>query len=252
MRDPPLPEEESPTRTLLLRQLCSQDKMGPPPQFVLSSTFEDKDWDELFVVSSKCFESTPEIAVLSPGGLDPAHRAANIEGFKRGVFGGPAERAYAKISEVQSDKATSYITTCVYRGPKGVIDGPFAEAPPPVQLPFIQDKEDRVFYEWYWGRLRDVTRSSAELHVPHVHIQSLATDPEWQHQGAAKMLIEWVLSFAAKEKIGRCSLIAGPETSPTGFYEKFGFRAVSRHTFEDEDRFPGRVGTPVVVLIKDL
>lgn len=230
--------------------MTSTQGIGPSARFVLSPNIEDKDWDELWVINQKCFADTPEIAALSPGGLNPANRAASIEGFKRSVFGGPIERAYAKISEVQSERATSYVSARVYRGPKGLIDGPLAEAPPPIQLPFIEDKDDRAFLEWYWNRLRDIMRSSDDLHVPHVNVQSIATDPEWQGQGAASMLMEWIIAFAAKEKIRRCALLSGPLV--IGFYEKLGFRVVSRHTFVDENRFPGRVGTPIVTMVKDI
>lgn len=60
-------------------------------RFILSTTIDEKDWDELFVINWECFKNSPEIAVLSPGGLDLAHRATNTEGFRRGVFGGPVE-----------------------------------------------------------------------------------------------------------------------------------------------------------------
>ncbi|KAI9745896.1 MAG: hypothetical protein M1818_000577 [Claussenomyces sp. TS43310] len=220
--------------------------------FILDTAIEDKDWDELFVIDWKSFRNTPEIAALFPGGLDPTKRAANAEGLKRGVFGGPTERAYAKLSEVQSGQVTAFISCRVYRGPKGIIDGLFAEEPPPVQLHFIQDEEDRAFSEWYWNRINDLMRSCKELQVPHIYIQALATDPEWHRQGAATMLIEWILDFAAKEKIGRCALQASPWPSSIGLYEKFGFRVIDEHTSIDEDRFPGRVGTPIKTMIKDL
>lgn len=220
-------------------------------RFILSTTIEEKDWDELFVINWECFKNSPEIAVLSPGGLDLAHRANNTEGFRRGVFGGPIERTYAKISEVQSQQITSFISARVYRGPKGAADCASGEAPPPVQLPFIQDKGDRAFYEWYWTSIREFSLRSKVLQVPLVMVQVLATDPKWQHQGAASMLVKWILEFTAKEKIGRIALQAGGQASLTEFYESFGFRVVERLSFTDDDHFPGRVGTPVVIMIKD-
>lgn len=233
-------------------QLIRSFVTNPPAHLVVSTIIDDKDWDTLFGINWRCFGSTPEIAALSPEGLEPAKRAANVEGFKRGVFGGPIERAYAKISESQSDQIVSYISSRVYRGPKGIIDDPCAEEPPKIQLPFIRDVHDRAFCEWYWNSLRDMMHGLDELQVPHIYIQSLATDPGLQHQGAASMLMEWAISFATEAKIGRCALHASQMAGSIGFFEKFGFRVVSKHTFIDEKRFPGREGTPLVTMVKDV
>ena len=222
------------------------------PQLNISTTIEDKDWDPLFVVDWKCFRDCPEIVALSPGGLNPDHRDANIEGFKRSVFGGPAERAYAKIFEVHSGDITSFISCRVYRGPKGIIDGDFAKTPPPIQLPQIKDREDRSFYEWYWNSCRETLRSFKELQQPHVFIQALGTDPAWQRHGAATMLMKWILDLIAEEKLGRCALQATPKAISMGFYEKFGFHVIDRREFVDEGRFPGKRGSPVVTMVLDL
>ncbi len=69
------------------------------PEFILSTTIEEEDWDQLFVLRWRCFKDSPPVAAFSPGGLDPSTRQANILGLKIGVFGGPVERAYAKLTE---------------------------------------------------------------------------------------------------------------------------------------------------------
>lgn len=221
-------------------------------QFILSDRFGAKDWDLVFVIDWKCFETSPEVAILSPGGLDLTRRAANVSGMKRGVFGGPAERAYAKVSDEISGDIVSFISCRVYRGALGIIDGEFAESPPPTQLPHIEDKKEQEFYEWYWTSNRAAMREMKEMQVPHVYIQALGTDPVWQRHGAATMLLKWVFEFAAKAKLGRCALQAAPFAVKTGFYEKFGFRVSNSHTFIDENRFPGREGITVVTMIKDI
>ncbi|KAF4633299.1 hypothetical protein G7Y89_g4815 [Cudoniella acicularis] len=176
------------------------DKMA---EFVLSEVIEEKDWDQIFVINYTGFQNQLEILALSPGGLDPKHRLTNIEEMKRGVFGGPIERLCAKTSELQSGQITSFISCRVYRGQNGLSEGPLADPPPPIQLPQIKDDEDRKFYEWYWNRTRETLRSCKEMHVPHVYIQALVTDPVWQNHGAATMLMNWVFDFVEKEGIGR-------------------------------------------------
>jgi GNAT superfamily N-acetyltransferase len=216
-------------------------------QFILSRDIEDDDWDPLFVIDYKCFKDSPEMAAFFPGGLGPTHRAANIKGLKIGVFGGPTERVYAKLSDSHSGVITSFISSQVWRGPLGPFD---SGRPPPMQLPRIENKEDRAFFEWFWNSNLDTMYSLKELQAPIVYIQVLATDPEWQRRGAATILMNWILDFTAKEKIGRCVLHASPMTVDMGFYEKFGFSVIDKRTFVDKDRFPDRAGIPAVAMIK--
>ena len=221
-------------------------------QFILRNQITEKEWEPLFVIDWKCFKDSPEVAALSPGGLDPACLAANVEGFKRSVFGGPTERAFATISDTRSGDVVSFISCRVYRGPMGIIDGDFAKPPPPIRLPQIKDSEDRAFWEWYWTSNRTMLRAFKKMQAPHAFIQALGTDPAWQRHGAATMLMQWILDFVAKENIGRCALQASPSAISTGFYEKFGFRVIDRREFVDDDRFPGKRGTPFVTMVRDL
>lgn len=230
------------TSTTLLRTLPTMQQ-----QFILSRNIEDVDWDPLFVIDYKCFKDSPEIAAFFPGGLDPTYRAANIKGLQIGVFGGPAERAYAKLSDSHSGVITSFISGQVWRSPSGPFDG---GRPPPINLPRIENKEDRAFFEWFWNSNQDTMYSLKELQAPLVYIQALGTDPEWQRRGAATILMNWILDFTAKEKIGRCVLQASKTAVEMGFYEKFGFSVIDKRIFVDEDRFPGRAGIPVVTMIK--
>lgn len=219
------------------------------PSFVLSKDLTDSDWDPLFVIDWNAFLNFPELKALSPGGLFHTHRANNVAAFKRSCFDGPTERIYAKITEAESGEITSFISARVFRSPTGNDDTPTRS---PIKLPQIEDAADRAFYEWYWDRTLASIRGCGELHVPHVHIQVLATDPKWEGNGAGSMLMKWILEFTAKEKLGRCALQASPKAVGIGFYEKFGFRVVDKVDFIDEDKFPGRKGTSVVTMVTDL
>lgn len=216
--------------------------------FALSTHLSDVDWDPLFVVDMHAFQDNPEVLALSPGGLSPAHREQNVAAFQRSVFGGPIERAYAKITEVTTQEITSFISARVFRGAQGILDGDLPAEPAPIKLPQIEDAEERRFCEAYWNYNRDVLRSSEELQVPHVFVQALGTDPAWQGKGAATMLVNWLLAFTAEQKIRRCALQASPTAVGFGFYEKFGFRAVKTSQFVDES---GRESTPAVLMVKD-
>jgi GNAT superfamily N-acetyltransferase len=220
--------------------------------FTLSKDISDDDWEPLFIIDMHAFKNNPEIMAFSPGGLDPKVRDRNVTGFKAAVFGGQIERAYAKITETTSGEITSFISARVYRGSKGLIDGDLAAEPPALRFPFIDDAIDRRFYEWYWNINRRILRGTEQLQVPHVFIQALGTDPKWQRNGAASMLVRWLVDFVSKQKIGRCALQASPLAMELGFYEKLGFRVISRQEFVDEDQFPGRKGTPQVLMIQDI
>jgi len=126
--------------------------------------------------------------------------------------------------------------------------------PPPTQLPMIQDPEDRAFYEWYWTALRFELRNKVkETQVPNVYIQSLFTHPKWQRHGAASILMEWMVGRAVRERdIGRCSLLASPTALRAGFYERFGFRIVFEKKMVDEEKFPGREGQFMTVMIREV
>lgn len=140
------------------------------PSFTLSTDISDTDWDPLFVVDIHAFQNHPEVLALSPGGL-ASHRDENLFAFKRAVFGGPTERIYAKITETSSKEITSFISARVYRGPKGIIDGDFAAELPPIQLPRIEDIEERQFYESYWNTRRTALRDDKAMQMPHVFIR---------------------------------------------------------------------------------
>jgi hypothetical protein len=135
------------------------------PEFILSTKIEDKDWDPLFVLQWHCFKDSPAIAAFYPGGLDPAEREASIMGLRMGVFGGPAERAYAKLSDAQSGDITSFISCRVWRGAKGIIDGEHAAPPPPLKLPNIKDEKERKFWEGYWASVNKAMRELKEMQV---------------------------------------------------------------------------------------
>jgi len=222
------------------------------PEFVLSTDIHDDDWDALFAICWKAFKDAPEIRIMYPGGLDPTYRARNVAMFKAGASRGAVEGYLAKITETESGKITSYITGRIYDGPLGVIDGDLAKPQPPVKLPFIDDRSDREWYEWYWGQGRSIMRGIKELQAPHVYIQGLCTDPAWQRHGAATLLMNWATGeLARSKKIGRCVLTASPSALKARFYENFGFQVIYTHDFADEERFPGRVGAPMIVMTND-
>jgi len=134
-------------------------------EFLLSTIIEDEDWDPLFVLQWHCFKDSPQIVALQPGGLDPAAREANILGLKIGVFGGPVERAFAKLTDTRSGDITSFISCRVWRGPLGIIDGEYATPPPPRRLPNIKDEKEREFWEWYWMNFNMAMREIKEMQV---------------------------------------------------------------------------------------
>jgi GNAT superfamily N-acetyltransferase len=216
----------------------------------LNTNIREEDYEPLFLIDYKCFYNFPEIArALFPGGLDPAQSEANVESMKIGVFGGP-DRAYAKITANNGSEIAAFISCRIYRGPRGLLDD--TSDPTKTTLPRVEDSEDRAFYEWYWNTVREKLRDMKEFQVPHISIQAIATDPKWQRQGAGAMMMNWYIDLARKEGIGRCALYAGPFAAEIGFYEKFGFQRGAAMTFTNEDRFPGRVGTPEVVMWRDV
>lgn len=87
---------------------------------------------------------------------------------------------------------------------------------------------------------------------PMVYVQVICTDPAWQRRGAGTMLMNWYIEFARREGIRRCILCASPLAAEIGFYERYGFRRVGVIELVDEVRWPGRVGTPEVVMVRDL
>ena len=220
--------------------------------FILRNQIMQKELEPLFVIDWKCFKDSPEVVALFSGGLDPARRVANVGEFRRSVFGGPTERAFATISDTQNGDVISFISCRVYRGPMGIIDGDFAKPPPPISLPQIQDREDRAFWQWYWTSNRTLLRSFTKMQAPHIFIQGSATDPAWQRHGAATMLMQYIFDVTVKAKIGRCALQASLLAMSFGFYEKFGFHVIDRREFTDEARFPGKRGTPFITMVKNL
>lgn len=133
--------------------------------FTLSTVIEEEDWDPIFVLQWHCFKDLPQISVFHPGGLDPAERKANIFGLKLGVFSGPVERAYAKLSDARTGNITSFISCRVWRGPLGIIDGEYATPPPPVELPRVKDENEREFWECYWTSANKAMRETKEMQV---------------------------------------------------------------------------------------
>lgn len=216
-------------------------------ELFLSTQIEEDDYEPIFIFDWECFKVVPEIAALFPGGLDPASREANVNGLKFGVFGGPIERACAKITI--NDKIISFISCQVYRGPKGILS---TDPDPPLTLPGISNPEDRAFFEWYWSTYFDKVRANKEFQVPMVFVQVICTDPAWQRHGAAAMLMSWCMGFAKKEGIQRCILGASPFAAQIGIYEKYGFHRAGVIEVVDQEKFPGRIGTPQVVMVKDL
>lgn len=218
----------------------------------LSTDIREEDYEPLFLIDYKCFYDFPEIAgAFFPGGLDPAQREANVESMKRGVFEGP-NRAYAKITSLSSNGAdiVAFISCRIHRRPRGILDDTTDTAK--TTLPRVENLEDRAFYEWYWDTVQEKLRDMKEFQVPHISIQGIATDPKWQRHGAGAMMMNWYIDLARREGIGRCAIYAGPFAAEIGFYEKFGFQRGATMTFTDEDRFPGRVGTPEVVMWRDV
>lgn len=176
------------------------------PEFVLSTEINKDERDSLFIICWKAFKDTPEIRVNYPGGLDPAHRSQNISTLRKGATSrGPVESYIDTITETQSGTIVSYVMGMFYDGPLGIIDGDLAKPPPAPKLPFIFDKEDREWSEWYWGTRRSLMREIEELQVPNFYISGLTTDPEWERHGAAGVLMNWILEeFRASKKTGRC------------------------------------------------
>ncbi|MCJ1441833.1 MAG: hypothetical protein MMC23_002325 [Stictis urceolatum] len=218
--------------------------------FILSTTIaNDDEWNSLFVLDWRCFQQIPEIAALTPSGLDYAARSANIQALKASSFSGPTERIYAVLKDPATSEFVAYVTARVYRGAHGIIDGPFGKEPSPLQLPQIADPEDRNFYEWYWNKERHERRSLEVLQAPHVYVQGLGTDPKWRRQGAGIRLMNWILDFVAREGLPRCALSASPETVESGFYSHLGFNACHKLQMRYES---GRTGTEVVIMVKKL
>ena len=221
-------------------------------QFALGTEIMEGEWKALFRVSCEAFKDQPEVLAFSPGGLDSEHRETNVRNFQATVFGGPTERCYAKITDSQSGDPIAFISSRVFRGPM-LNAGEAPRTLSRLEMPYIVDAREREWYEWYWNSVRASMQELEEMRLrPIVFIQALATRPDWQGHGAASMLMNWTVEWARKEKIGRCALQASPVAVKTGFYEKFGFRAVKHHTFVDEEHFPGRQGTSIVSMIKDL
>lgn len=219
-------------------------------EFVVSTDFQESDWEPLFNTMYQAFEDVLEITVMYPHGLDPAYSAEYAARFKAGSIGnGKTERAVAKLTEKHSGEIVSYIAGSVYRGSHGMADD---AKPPPSQLPMIEDPETRAFYEWYWTTLSLELRTKVkETQVPNVYIQSIFTHPKWQRHGGASILMEWMVGIAIHEKdIGSCSLLASPVALEARFYEKFGFRIVYEKNMVDEKRFPGREGQFMTVMIR--
>lgn len=216
-------------------------------ELILSTQIEEHDYEPMFIIDWTCFKMVPEIAAFFPGGLDPAFREANVNGMKVGVFGGSIERACVKIT--LRGKIISFISCQVYRGPKGILS---ADPEPPTKLPGVQNPDERAFVEWYWSTYHHKIREMKEFQVPLVFVQVLCTDPAWQRHGAATMLMNWYMEFVNKEGIQRCILCASPLAAEIGFYERYGFHRAGLIELVDEEKFPGRVGTPEAVMVKDL
>ena len=53
-------------------------------------------------------------------------------------------------------------------------------------------EKDREWVEWIFNSLGERLRTVEEVQVPHVYVQVLATDPGWQRQGAATILLDWI------------------------------------------------------------
>lgn len=217
-------------------------------EFILSTTIEEKDYEQLFLLEWNCFDNFPEHAALFAGGLDPAQREANIKALKLGVFTG-SNRVYAKLRDTKSGKIVAFASGRVHRGPRGILDTPAA---PNMKLPRVEDPEDRAFFEFYWASVRDQMRETKEFQVPHVNLQVICVDPAWRRHGAGTILINWYQDCARNESIGRCALLGSLYATDVGFYKKLGFSQTGIIEVEDKDRFPGRAGTLNFVLSIDL
>ena len=214
----------------------------------------DEDWDQIFDMYWETFKATQETAVLSPGGLDPAFRAANVKEFKHRARGdlSTSEIACATIVHVPTGDVVSFISFRLYRGPLGIINSKLANPPAPIQFPQILDSTDREYYEWFYTSKLTAWRAMKDRQVPHIWITWLFTDIRWRRHGAAKILLDWIFEFAAKAKVEKCMVQASGFAIQVGFYEKFGFHVLDQCTFVDEDRFPGRNGITVVTMSKDI
>jgi len=220
--------------------------------FELTTDIKEEDYEPLFIIDWHCFYDFPEIAAFFPGGLDPTQREANVKSVKVGVFGYASVQpgVYAKVLDSTSNEIAAFISCRIYAGPRGILDGPFK--PGKTKLPRIEDPEDRKFYEWYWTTIEEKLHAIKEFQVPHLHLHVIGTDPKWQRRGVGAMMMAWYVEYARKAGIGRCALYAGPFAAEIGFYEKFGFQRGETITMVDEDQFPGRKGTPGVVMFKDV
>lgn len=213
----------------------------------LSTQIVERDYETIFILNWKCSKDTPEIAAFFSGGLELASREDNLNSLKFGVFGGPIERACAKIS-IHND-IISYISCRVYRGSQGILS---TNQSPPMKLPRVKNPKDRAFFEWYWSTYEEKVRETKDFQMPMVWVQTLCTDPVWQCHGAATMLMMWCMDFAKKEGLHRCVLCASPFAAEIGFYEKFGFRKTGLIELVNKTIFPTRMGTSEVVMVKDL
>lgn len=218
------------------------------PKFILSTEIQEEDYPRLFIIQHNSFSNYSELAGFFPDALDPTQLEANIQSFKIGVFGG-SNRVSAKITDAETDEITSFVTCRIYPGTRGVLDTPPI---PDLSLPRVLNAADREYYEWYWNTLRARVREIEIFHQPHLYVQTLCTDPGWQRQGMGRMLMNWCIEYCKKEGLGRCALLASPFSAEVGFYEGFGFRREGFVEFVDEERWPGRAGTRVVVMVRDI
>ena len=83
-----------------------------------------------------------------------------------------------------------------------------------------------------------------------IELQALGTDPARQRQGAATLLMKWVVRIS-DEKGSRAVVEASKDATNYGLYSKHGFRTIDTYNYVDEEKYPGFGGMYVVTMVRD-
>jgi ribosomal protein S18 acetylase RimI-like enzyme len=88
-------------------------------------------------------------------------------------------------------------------------------------------------FPWGWRALREARRGQAanramhREHPPHFYLRAIGVDPQAQSRGVGTSLVAPVLKIADDRGVGCFLQTATPDN--VGWYERFGFRVVSRY-----------------------
>ena len=232
----------------------------------LNENVTEQDYDALYEINHLAFTPGGLDLGLFPGGLDPATRAENVQRMvaMRG-FGTPTVRT-AKVVDDQTGEICAWASMRIFDGP------PFmSKEKSDVRFPHVSD-DLRPFLEWFTNLKNDRRREMVELQVPGPYgcmsfydfssprlrrpsyagldLSTLATNPARQRQGAASLLLKWVVGNIDAMG-GRGALSASPTAVQYGLYEKFGFRAIDNYTYGDAERFPNAKPVTMVMMVRD-